>query len=86
MCIHHYLGKGSSNDERESAKTIAFKLKQTRPAAIIVNEGQESAEFWSAIGGKKEYASDPAFLDETRDPRLFQCSNASGSFKVDISM
>ena len=48
-------------------------------------EGQEKSDFWSALGGKEEYASSKRLQEETTDHpiRLFQCSNASGSFSVD---
>lgn len=42
-------------------------------------EGEESEEFWTALGGKTEYANfkemgiAPGF-----EPRLFHCSNSQG--------
>ncbi|KAK2720027.1 hypothetical protein QYM36_004066, partial [Artemia franciscana] len=47
--------------------------------------GQEKDDFWEAIGGKGEYASNKILADESPDfdPRLFQCSNASGKFKAE---
>lgn len=48
-------------------------------------EGQEKADFWTAIGGKEDYASSKKLQQEDSDhsSRLFQCSNASGRFIVD---
>jgi hypothetical protein len=50
--------------------------------ATIVIEGQEKAAFWEAIGGQAEYLSDKRLQQEESEhpPRLFQISNASGSF------
>ncbi len=48
-------------------------------------EGKEPDEFWSALGGKTEYASDKYLAEvlPSNPPRLFQCSNASGRFNVE---
>ena len=50
-----------------------------------IREGEEPQEFWDALGGKGEYGSGrwleqivPAYT-----ARLFQCSNATGHFKVE---
>ena len=45
-------------------------------------EGQEKQAFWDAIGGKGEYISDKRLQEENTEhpPRLFQISNASGTF------
>ena len=50
-----------------------------------ITEGSEPPEFWDSIGGKTEYASGK-WLEEvtpSHPPRLFQCSNASGHFRVE---
>ena len=50
-----------------------------------ITEGSEPAEFWDSLGGKTEYASGK-WLEEvtpSHPPRLFQCSNASGHFRVE---
>ena len=52
---------------------------------VKVMEEKEPQEFWDALGGKAEYGSGK-WLQEvvpTYSPRLFQCSNASGRFKVE---
>lgn len=51
----------------------------------MIFEGQEKADFWTALGGKEEYASDKRLQEEESDHpvRLFQCSNASGRFVVE---
>lgn len=45
--------------------------------------GNESAEFWYALGGKGEYTSTKLLeeINEAMPARLFQCSTASGNFK-----
>lgn len=52
---------------------------------VKVREGSEPEEFWSALGGKTEYASGKWLAQElpSSPPRLFQCSNASGKFNVE---
>ena len=76
-----WCGKGSTGDERELAKQIALK---DRVDFTTVYEGQEKSEFWEAIRGKEEYASDKRLVTEDyRDApaRLFQISNATGNLK-----
>jgi len=77
-----WFGKGSTGDEREMAKFIASK-KSEDPEFIF--EGQEKASFWEAIGGKEPYVSEKILKQEeiVGEPRLFQCSNATGNMKVD---
>ena len=51
---------------------------------VSVAEGEEPEAFWSALGGKGEYASGhDDHTDEAREPRLFHCSNATGTFRVE---
>ncbi|CAH1789863.1 unnamed protein product [Owenia fusiformis] len=80
--VYIWSGKGSTGDEREMAKHIAT-INPRSPSMQL--EGQEKADFWAALGGKEEYASDKRLAEpETNHPaRLFQCSNASGRFVVE---
>lgn len=50
-----------------------------------MQEGSEPEAFWTALGGKQEYASNKWLAQElpNHPPRLFQCSNASGKFRVE---
>lgn len=52
---------------------------------IKIREGCEPEDFWAALGGKTEYASNKWLAEELPNypPRLFQCSNASGKFNVE---
>ncbi|XP_041669918.1 villin-1 isoform X2 [Cheilinus undulatus] len=81
ICYMWY-GKGCSGDEREMGRAIAHVLsKQDKQ---VVMEGQEPAAFWVALGGKGPYASDKRLQMEEpiHMPRLFECSNQSGTFRM----
>ncbi|XP_072927458.1 advillin isoform X2 [Hemitrygon akajei] len=75
-----WFGKGSNGDEREMAKELAVIISNGSEAAVA--EGQESMEFWEALGGKAPYANDKRLQEENMDyqPRLFECSNKTGRF------
>ncbi|RDD46509.1 Advillin [Trichoplax sp. H2] len=79
-----WVGKGANNDEKDMGKTIA-KFISPKTDIGVVNEGHEPEWFWPALGGKTEYASGERLQEATlsQPPRLFQCSNASGKFKVE---
>ncbi|XP_063017429.1 villin-1 [Melospiza melodia melodia] len=79
-CCYLWYGKGCSGDEREMAKTVADIIsKMEKP---VVAEGQEPPEFWLALGGKSQYASNKRLQEEnpSEPPRLFECSNKTGTF------
>ncbi|KAI4888023.1 hypothetical protein NFI96_034695, partial [Prochilodus magdalenae] len=74
--------EGCSGDEREMGKVIGEVLsKQDKQ---IVMEGQEPPQFWVALGGKAPYASDKRLEKEVplHSPRLFECSNQTGQFRM----
>uniref|UniRef100_A0AAX7VK62 HP domain-containing protein n=1 Tax=Astatotilapia calliptera TaxID=8154 RepID=A0AAX7VK62_ASTCA len=77
-----WYGKGCNGDEREMGKAMSDVL--SRHEKRVVMEGQEPAEFWIALGGKGSYASDRRFEREEplHSPRLFECSNQTGRFKI----
>jgi villin 1/advillin len=77
-----WQGKGSNDDERKAGQNVA-KILQAKRSVAVVEEGKESADFWSPLGGKCEYASEGYLYEGAREPRLFQCSNASGQFTVE---
>jgi len=79
--VHIWAGKGSSKEENIVAATALKTIQGTRKV-INVAEGSESEEFWTALGGKTEYASARETVEGQREPRLFQCSNVTGSFKL----
>ncbi|XP_035507916.1 villin-1 isoform X1 [Morone saxatilis] len=77
-----WYGKGCSGDERVMGRAMSDVLsKQDKQ---VVMEGQEPAEFWVALGGKAPYASDKRLQREEppHSPRLFECSNQTGQFKM----
>ncbi|XP_053327026.1 villin-1 [Spea bombifrons] len=77
-----WCGKGCSGDERLMAKNVADII--SKGEKVVVAEGQEPAEFWLALGGKSQYASSKRLQEETSDitPRLFECSNQTGTFRA----
>uniref|UniRef100_A0A669F310 Villin like n=1 Tax=Oreochromis niloticus TaxID=8128 RepID=A0A669F310_ORENI len=75
-----WYGKGCNGDEREMGKVISDVL--SRHEKRVVMEGQEPAEFWIALGGKGSYASDRRIFLPLHSPRLFECSNQTGRFKI----
>ncbi|XP_042365970.1 villin-1 isoform X2 [Plectropomus leopardus] len=77
-----WYGKGCSGDERVMGRAMSDVLsKQDKQ---VVMEGQEPSEFWVALGGKAPYASDKRLQREEppHSPRLFECSNQTGQFRM----
>ncbi|XP_009075951.1 PREDICTED: villin-1-like [Acanthisitta chloris] len=79
-CCYLWYGKGCSGDEREMGKTVADIISKSEKPVIA--EGQEPPEFWLALGGKSQYASSKRLQEENPSvsPRLFECSNKTGTF------
>ncbi len=76
--------QGCSEEEQHFMETIATVLGEDKEPQQVM-EGEESAEFWYALGGEMEYASG-RLLEEvlpSHEPRLFQVSNASGKISVE---
>lgn len=83
-----WQGRGASSDEQAMAVHLATKLageyNGTGGRAVVpVHEGSEPGEFWTALGGQGEYAAVHDVDDSTHEPRLFHCSNATGTFRVE---
>ncbi|PSN34433.1 Gelsolin, partial [Blattella germanica] len=79
-----WIGKGSNDDEKEMAQNAVALVSPDREA-VVVNEGEEPSEFWSALGGQGEYnkgfdgQSTPLLV-----PRLFHCHvSPTGKFRVE---
>jgi len=79
--VYIWAGKGSNKEENIVASTCLKPLIGGRKV-VNVAEGSEPDDFWEALGGKAEYASAKESVEGQRDPRLFQCSNVTGSFKL----
>uniref|UniRef100_A0AAX7V5N6 Gelsolin-like domain-containing protein n=1 Tax=Astatotilapia calliptera TaxID=8154 RepID=A0AAX7V5N6_ASTCA len=82
-CLFLWKGKGASSDEMAAANYVASLLGGT---ATGVEETQEPAVFWAALGGKKEYQTSKALQGVVRQPRLFGCSNKTGRLTVSIQV
>jgi len=77
-----WCGKGSTKDEKQVAMSIANVLHESRKI-VQVDEGGESAEFWSSLGGQTEYSSSKELEEGAKEPRLFQGSTVHGAFKIE---
>uniref|UniRef100_A0A4W5LAN7 Scinderin n=1 Tax=Hucho hucho TaxID=62062 RepID=A0A4W5LAN7_9TELE len=76
-----WVGKGSIEDEERGAKYLSQVLKCQTQRIV---EGQEPADLWAALGGKKEYqTSERLESSRTQQPRLFACSNKTGRFIIE---
>eukprot|EP01052_Picozoa_sp_SAG31_P016736 SAG31_NODE_1120_length_9805_cov_8.220173_6_plen_1010_part_00 len=69
-----WYGAGSSIGEREVAKATAYDMLQHVRELIEVDEGQEPAGFWQALGGKTPFAAFST-MELPHGPRLFRWQN-----------
>ena len=76
-----WYGTHASSDERRTAKSTAFNMLQDRDM-IEIQEGEEPGDFWARLGGKAKYAAFSA-SEVPKPPRLFQCADTAGNFRVD---
>uniref|UniRef100_H3CND7 Macrophage-capping protein n=1 Tax=Tetraodon nigroviridis TaxID=99883 RepID=H3CND7_TETNG len=75
-----WRGKGATEEEIGASKHVATYLKGN-PSQVA--EGKEPAEFWSSLGGKKEYQTSEKLKQTVSTPRLFGCSNKTGRIFVE---
>nr|AFQ38973.1 scinderin-like protein [Paralichthys olivaceus] len=75
-----WRGMGASDEEAAAAKHVVSFLGGS---ASQVSEGKEPADFWSALGGRKEYQTSRSLQRMVKLPRLFGCTNKSGRLAVD---
>lgn len=81
-------GHHSNQAEIDTSNNISLILAGTflnksGREVVDVPEGSESEEFWGFLGGKGEYEEFAVGEPSPKDPRLFSCSTATGSFKVE---
>lgn len=83
--VYAWLGKGCNDAEVGAALKIGESLKTSTVFRTVteVKEGEEPEKFWGFLGGKDDYASEKVLVEAPRDPRLFQCSNATGKYAVE---
>ncbi|XP_058274475.1 scinderin like b [Hemibagrus wyckioides] len=75
-----WRGVGASDTEITGAKFVVSFLGG-KP--VDVAEGKEPAEFWAALGGKKEYQTSKTLKNTIKPARLFGCSNKTGRLTVE---
>nr|XP_033506696.1 scinderin like b isoform X2 [Epinephelus lanceolatus] len=75
-----WRGVGASDEEMDAAKHVVGFLGGN-PSQV--SEGKEPADFWSALGGKKEYQTSKSLQQMINPPRLFGCSNKTGRLTVE---
>jgi hypothetical protein len=81
-----WTGAAANASEIAVASSIANVLRESTVKGcdiITVSEGSEPAEFWVSLGGKTDYSKLAPGEPVPRDPRLFEASTKSGSFRVD---
>uniref|UniRef100_A0A665UIM7 Gelsolin-like n=1 Tax=Echeneis naucrates TaxID=173247 RepID=A0A665UIM7_ECHNA len=62
-----WRGVGASDEEMEAAKHVVGFIGGS---ASHVSEGKEPADFWSALGGKKDYQTSKSLQNMVKPPRL----------------
>ncbi|XP_070820100.1 gelsolin-like [Chaetodon trifascialis] len=77
-----WRGRSSSSAEVRGAEHLAGLLQVT---PTLLEEGGEEDAFWDALGGQEDYCRSPRPKDKMEDhpPRLFGCSNKTGSFLME---
>lgn len=68
----------AANEEELKAAADLIKVLWPTDTVTKVEEKGESADFWSALGGKTEYQTSKALQTAIRNARLFSCSNKTG--------
>lgn len=77
--LYVWIGAEADEDEARLAEEIAIKKFDDSYTVSIMNEGEETELFWSALGGSKPFDHDSSFMAFTR---LFRCSNDKGYFAI----
>lgn len=77
--IYVWIGAKATEDEAKLTEEVAIKKFDEDYTVSIINEGEETELFWSALGGKKPFEQESGFMAYTR---LFRCSNDKGYFAI----
>lgn len=79
--VYEWQGEYANDDEKAACKSIAQVIRAG--ATVEVPEGKEDDAFWSALGGKGEYAKIPEGGAVEHEPRLFRMTCNVGHFLVE---
>ena len=80
--MYVWKGGGANETELATAQTVATSLAGRRGTENVA-EGEEPEGFWTPLGGKAEYPTAKELPEPSREPLLFACSNATGTFEVE---
>ena len=80
--VYLWFGKLSNNDERSFATNLVQTVLKQGRSVEHVDENNEHDEFWTALGGKTEYA-DHAESELVMEPRLFEFTIRGNTFMVE---
>ncbi|KAL0221446.1 hypothetical protein RCL1_001300 [Eukaryota sp. TZLM3-RCL] len=81
--VYLWIGEGCNDNEMIVAQNVA-DLYGKNKEIIKINEGSETDDFWNALGGKEEYPREKELqLQGNFQPRLFQCSDALGKYRIE---
>ncbi|XP_029309285.1 scinderin like b isoform X2 [Cottoperca gobio] len=75
-----WRGVGAGDEEMQAANHVGLFLGGN---SIQVSEGKEPGDFWSVLGGKKDYQTSKTLQNVVKPPRLFGCSNKTGRLIVE---
>ncbi|KAL6104316.1 vill [Pungitius sinensis] len=78
--LYVWRGVGASDEEMQASKHVVAFLGGN---AKSVSEGSEPGDFWTALGGKKDYQTSKSLQNTVKAPRLFGCSNKTGRLTVE---
>jgi len=74
-----WIGKGAAEQEIKAGKILSQAFTTKPKVYLEVREGEETEDFWQAVGGHGEYSKvKEQAMASGFEPRLFHVSNASG--------
>lgn len=78
---YNWIGRGACDSEKAACADISAQLEVTD--FTVIDEGEESDEFWDELGGKSDYYTSPILEDGETPMRLFECCDSTGNFVVE---